>query len=544
MDAVSVPEANVRIGRAPFLVAALIPPVVVLVLALGNRTLDSMPGFQPSFLAIVWVLDLLTAFLLFIQYSAGSSPRLLPLACAYLWSSAVIVVHSLVFPGLFAPTGLLHATPSAAPWLWAAWHTGFPLIIGLSLAPWPRRLAHQDQDREPAANDHRRRLTAIGLSCTVVIAAAAAVSALVTAGHSHLPVIIDNGDYSVLTRRFGGWIIGANVLVLGIGTIRFLRAGARGLEAWVFVAVVASCGDVVLTLLARERFTIGWYSARVLALLAALVVLTALIREITLLYRRVRNSANQLVQHNAELRRANALRDHLVAVVSHELRTPLTAMTGIGEILIECRDELSEAERDRLLVRSMALTKRLSMLTEDLLAVSTIGNGELHVSPMPLTVDEALHECAATFPTLDVQVDCPPGLRINADPMRLQQMLTNYVRNSIKYGAPPILLSAAPAGNEVELRVRDHGTGVPPDFVPHLFDRFARAEQARTGVFSGSGLGLSIVAMLATEHGGGFGYDGGPDGASFFIRLPTPPGDLPGAHTDTAPSPTTSVRTS
>jgi signal transduction histidine kinase len=542
VDAAFVPGADLRIGRAPFVVASLVVPVIALVFVVGNRTLDSMPGFQPSFLAVVWTLDLLTAFLLFTQYSAGSSARLLSLACAYLWSSAVIVVHALVFPGLFSPTGLMHATPSAAPWLWAVWHTGFPLLIGLSLAPWPSRLAHRDTEDE--APDHRRRLIAVGLCCALVVGVVAAVSVLVTAGHAHLPVIIDNGDYSVLTRRFGGWIIGANLLALAAAAMRFLRNGVMGLEAWAFVAVVASCGDVLLTLFARARFTLGWYGARVLALLAALVVLTALLREITLLYRRVRRTATQLAEHNAELQRANALRDHLIAVVSHELRTPLTALAGIGEILVECRDELPGGKIDNLLVRSLALTKRMSMLTEDLLAVSTIDHGELHVSPMPLAVDEALQECAATFPGLDLRVDCPPGLWVSADPMRLQQMLTNYVRNAIKYGAPPIVLSAARDGDRVELWVRDHGNGVPPEFVPRLFDRFSRAEEAKTGVFSGSGLGLSIVAMLARGHGGAVGYAGGPDGARFLITLPATAGDRPPEGTGPVPQPAAGVRES
>lgn len=540
-DAAFVPAANVRIGRAPFIAAALVPPVVTLVFVIGGYTLDPMPGFQPSFLAIVWVLDLLTAFLLFTQYSAGSSARLLPLACAYLWSSAVIVVHALVFPGFFSPTGLMHATPSASSWLWAAWHTGFPLLIGLSLAPWPGRAV--DRDTEVVTPGHRRRTAAISLCCAAVIGVVAAITALVTAGHAHLPVIISNGDYSVLTHRFGGWIIGANLVALGVAALRFLRDGVLGLEAWAFVAVVASCGDVLLTLFARVRFTLCWYGARVLAVLAALVVLTALLREITLLYRRVRRSATQLAEHNAELHRANALRDHLVAVVSHELRTPLTAMSGIAEILIECRDELPDTKVDDLLVRSQALTKRMSMLTEDLLAVSTIDHGELHVAPMRLAVDEALQECAATFPGLDLRVDCPPGLRVNADPMRLQQMLTNYVRNAIKYGAPPIVLSAAPAGDGLELRVRDHGPGVPPDFVPQLFDRFSRADEAQTSVFSGSGLGLSIVAMLAHGHGGQVGYTGGPDGACFLLTLPAAPDDREPTRTGPAPLPAVSART-
>ena len=95
-----------------------------------------------------------------------------------------------------------------------------------------------------------------------------------------------------------------------------------------------------------------------MSLVAAMVVLTALLREITMLYRRVRAGAEELAGHNRELRAANALRDHLVAVVSHELRTPLTALMGIVEMLHSERDSLSAEDVNDLVGRSEALTRR------------------------------------------------------------------------------------------------------------------------------------------------------------------------------------------
>ncbi|TWG11296.1 phospho-acceptor domain-containing protein [Actinoplanes teichomyceticus] len=504
-----------RVGRAPLVAAAAIPLAVVVVHLLAGRQLGQVPAFMPGFLAVVWVLDLLTAFLLFTQYTAGGSPRLLVLAAAYLWSSTVIVPHALVFSGLFSPAGLLGAVPSSAPWLWTAWHVGLPLLIGAAMAPW-----HPRWHTRAKALTARGRLGAVAVAVTLVLTAAVSVTWLVTAGHDHIPVIIVNGDYTVLTQRFGPAIIGINVLALVLGATRFRRDTVRGLEAWAFVAVAASCGDVVLTLFSRARFTVGWYGARVLALVAALVVLSALLREVTVLYRRVRATAVELAQRNGELQTADALRDHLMAVVSHELRTPLTGLTGIVEILRDGRDRMPPAKVDDMLARADALTHRLTMLTEDLLAVSTLGHGELHVAPTTVDLAEALGECARMFGRTDVRLDCPEELYVAADPLRLQQMLANYVRNAIKYGAEPIVLSATAAAEGVQVRVRDHGTGVPPEFVPELFDRFTRAEQAKAGPVAGSGLGLSIVATLAAAHGGRVWYEPAEPGACFGLTLP------------------------
>ncbi|MEV1286901.1 MASE4 domain-containing protein [Micromonospora sp. NPDC049679] len=509
----SLPAA--RVGRAPLIAAAVTPLVALAIYTVSDHQLGSVPAFLPAFLAIVFAFDLLTAFLLLTQFLAGGTGRLLVLACAYLWSAAVIVPHALVFPGLFAPQGLLGATPSSSPWLWTAWHVGFPLLIGAALAPWPGRYS----GRLPTG---RRRVAIAWSACSVVIAAVAATAWLVTAEAHRIPVIIQNGDFSILTHRFGAYIIGANLVALALAALRFRGDGLPGLEAWAIIAVCASCGDVVLTLIARVRSSAGWYGARVLALVAALVVLAALLREITLLYQRVRRSAVELTDQNAQLQHANALRDHLVAVVSHELRNPLTAAAGFVEILEENHRTLSDTMTDELLGRTAGLLTRMSLLTEDLLTVSTRDSGRLDVSPVRVGLAAELRDSARSFPGATITIDCPDGLALDADPLRLQQMVCNYIRNAIKYGAQPVELSGRREGDVVRIRVRDHGAGVPAEFVPQLFERFSRADAARTSHMPGSGLGLSIVATLATAHGGRAWYDPTGPGACFVIDLPAP----------------------
>ena len=166
------------------------------------------------------------------------------------------------------------------------------------------------------------------------------------------------------------------------------------------------------------------------------------------------------------------------------------------------------------------LTRRLTLLTEDLLAAATMEYGDLVVRPEVVDLNQQLGECATCFPDLDVELDCPPALAAYADPLRLQQILANLVRNAQKHGAEPVLIAAAPdplVAGGVTIRVSDAGPGVPATFVPRLFDRYTQGTVTATG---GSGLGLSVVRDLVSAHHGTIGYDG--DTNAFFFTLPPP----------------------
>ena len=504
---------STRSDHGPLVAAAAVLLLTGGLFAASSAALGQFPAFLPAFLAIVFACDALTALLLVTQYLAGASARLLVLAAAYLWSASVIVPHALVFSGLVTPTGLLGATPSSAPWLWTAWHVGLPVLIGVALAPWPRGL----EDRLGAASATARRLT-VAAVVVATVSAVVLVVLTVTRWAEHVPVIIVDGDYRVLTERFGPWILGADLLALVVGALGLSRRrGRSALESWALVAVLACCGDVALTLWAGARFTTGWYGARVLALVAALVVLTSMIHEITVLYRRVRRHAERVEAHNTELVEANALRDGLVAVVSHELRSPLTAIDGYLELVTDPDVQLTPQQAGDMLGRCQVLTRRLALISEDLLAVAAIDHGTLSVSPRVLDAAEQLRECARGFADLDVRVDAEPGLLLDADPLRLQQVVSNLVRNAQKYGAAPVELSAvATPGGAVEVRVHDAGDGVPAAFVPQLFERFTRADTASRA--AGAGLGLSIVRELVEAHGGSVRYEA--DGNTFVVALP------------------------
>lgn len=498
----------VRVGRGPWVVAAAVLVITGVILLNPDVPLGFQPAFLPTFFTLVVVSDVLTCLVLLEHYRNGGSPRALALSWAYLWSAVVVTLHSMVFAGVWAPTGLLGAVPSSAPWLWTAWHTGLPVLLGLALAPWPRRL-------EQRLGDPTGRARRILWTWALVAAVAAAVVVRCTLLADSLPVVIVDGDYSVLTRTYGPWIATANVLALTAGLVGVVRRRVGGLEAWALVALLATVCDASLVLLASSRFTTGWYGARLMAVTAALVVLMSMLLAVARLHRQVAGYAHQLRAQNVALHEAQDLRDHMVAVVSHDLRTPLTGLSGYQELLADGYLGELPAPAQEIAERSRVLAHRLTLMTEDLLAVAAQGRRQLAVNVVEADVSTELAAAAAVFPDLDLRVEAPEGLRVLADPLRLQQVVANLVSNARKYGAEPVLLRAWDEPGRVAIAVSDAGPGVPESFVPRMFEAYSRVEGS--GVH-GTGLGLSVVRDLVERQGGSVAYE--PVGNRFVVRLP------------------------
>jgi signal transduction histidine kinase len=183
-------------------------------------------------------------------------------------------------------------------------------------------------------------------------------------------------------------------------------------------------------------------------------------------------------------------------------------------------DRLDPERREQALATIERQGRRLGQLVEDLLTLATADAGRLSI----LLADVALLPAVnlviedLAIEADDIVVDCAPDLAVRADPMRLTQMLVNYLSNATKYGAPPISVSCTRVGDEIEIRVCDSGAGIPDEFADRLFERFARADGSAK---IGTGLGLAIVRTLAEAHGGQAWFI--PEvtpGACFALRLP------------------------
>ncbi len=244
---------------------------------------------------------------------------------------------------------------------------------------------------------------------------------------------------------------------------------------------------------------------------------------------RARDREARLTGHleaaNAGLVRANQAKDEFLSMTSHELRTPLTPMAGVIETLQQRWHELPEDDLQQLLGALERHTVRMRQLVDDLLTMSRAASGSLGLQRGPVDVGAAVDEAVASLfmSHRDIEVDCPPGVTVDADPAQVHQVLVNYLSNSVKY-APDgtITITCRPSGAFVRLSVEDDGPGVPSDLLPTLFDPFTQADHGDRRTARGTGLGLAVVRAIATAHGGRAWYTPrmpGP-GASFHVQLP------------------------
>jgi signal transduction histidine kinase/tetratricopeptide (TPR) repeat protein len=217
----------------------------------------------------------------------------------------------------------------------------------------------------------------------------------------------------------------------------------------------------------------------------------------------LRSALRQLEVVNAELRALDEMKSDFVAMVSHELKTPLTSILGYSSTMLRYWDSLPDGDRMEYVRTIDRQSHRLARLVSDLLEMSRIEAGYLDTSPQDVDVAAAVASLLGSYDEApDVAVDLPAGLVVRADPDHLHQILTNYLDNARKYGFPPLRVDAYTEGAFVVLAVSDGGRGVPEEFVPRLFDKFAQASTGSRRGASGTGLGLSIVRGLARANGG------------------------------------------
>ena len=210
------------------------------------------------------------------------------------------------------------------------------------------------------------------------------------------------------------------------------------------------------------------------------------------------------------------------ADASHELRTPLALLRT--ELELALRRERSPDELEHALRSAAEEVERLARLAEDLLVLARADDGALPLRPEELSAGELLSSVARRFAararaagrTLEVG---PGEIELVGDRLRLEQTLGNLVDNALRHGDGAVRLAAERRNGAVELSVSDEGAGFPPYFLPRAFERFARAEEARTN--GAAGLGLAIADAIARAHGGEATAENRPGrGALVAVRVP------------------------
>lgn len=234
------------------------------------------------------------------------------------------------------------------------------------------------------------------------------------------------------------------------------------------------------------------------------------------------SALNEREKINRELGLLNqSLRD-FVAVASHDLRGPLTSVIGFLATVRKNWGRMPETEKLEFLEIAEKQSIHIARLVEDLLTVSRIESGWLDTHKKAVELRKAVTEAMHSFGkrSAEIAVSIPGEVAVLADPDHILRILSNFRENALKYGSPPIELRVSSQDDAVEIRVSDRGKGIPDDFLPRLFQKFARADAAgKHG--QGTGLGLSIVKGLAEVNGGTVWYEPNlPTGACFVVRLP------------------------
>jgi PAS domain S-box-containing protein len=248
-------------------VAALLTLAALAVIPSAHRALEPSAPFLPVFVTFTALTDILTAYLLLRDAGLNGSRALTFLGCGYLYTGLIVIAQALTFPGVFSATGLLGAGPQTAIWIWVLWHGGFPIFV----------LAYITAARaggSAATGSVRERLLLAGGTIALV----AGLVALVTVRQDLFPPLVVNGDYHALIASGIGPAI-VLLLLAAAGLTTYVWRGRTVVQLWLAVATYGMLLDVVVTLVGGARFSLGWYAARLISLVAASVVLGALLSE-------------------------------------------------------------------------------------------------------------------------------------------------------------------------------------------------------------------------------------------------------------------------
>lgn len=230
-------------------------------------------------------------------------------------------------------------------------------------------------------------------------------------------------------------------------------------------------------------------------------------------------------QMSTDLAKAQTLRQQMTADIAHELRTPLSVILGHVDAIEE--GVLPPSPETLHVIREE--TAQLSRLVEDLRVLSRADAGELSLTLVPTTPEELLekavlaHRPLAAEKGIELQIDAEDNLpSLSVDPDRMSQVLDNLLSNALRHTPEggSIRLFARNADRGVELGVVDSGPGISPEVLPHVFDRFYRADTSRGREMGGSGLGLAIARSIVESHKGTIrALSGAGEGATFIIWL-------------------------
>ena len=236
-----------------------------------------------------------------------------------------------------------------------------------------------------------------------------------------------------------------------------------------------------------------------------------------------------------------AKKDEFLSIASHELKTPLTSIKASIQIIERLSEEQSEKKTNadpivnkihNFIGKANRQVSKLTSLVEDLLDVTKIQAGKMELNKRNFVINEVIENCLDQVrggnDLHEFIVEGETGAVVNADKDRIEQIITNFISNAIKYSpsSNTIHINIKKTENDLSISVKDQGIGIPANKIPFLFDRFFRVQES-SQKFSGLGLGLYISAEIVNRHGGRIGVNSEPgNGSTFWFTIP----DVTGNH--------------
>jgi signal transduction histidine kinase len=498
--------------RALAVVLALLVAFFITAGPLSTVQLGRIDAFVPAYATAMFVINSLTAVLLFAQFYILRSPALLAISSGYLFTALMLIPWMLTFPGVFTPGGLLGAGLQSTNSLYTLWHAGFPMfVIAYALL----------KDADPAKRLWRGSAGAAILSSVAMTAAVVcAATFLVTAGDALLPRIsVDPVHFSTLWVYIAGCLALLSVLALILLWIRRRSV----LDLWLMVVMCAYVIEITLIAFPiPARFSFGWYSGRVFGLLSGSLLLFVLLYEITILYA-------QLLRAVLAQRRERAARlmtgDAVAATIAHEVRQPLSGMITSADAGLRWLDrsmpDLDEAKAAFKQIvadghRAGAVIGSIrAIFKKDVRNRTSLDINDLIGEALALTRGDLQRHRILVQPEPNAQLP-----QVRGDRIQLQQVLLNLITNAIdsmaaKDGARVLCVrSEVDDGGGVIVSVADTGTGIGSQDLERIFNPLFTTKS------SGMGMGLSICRSIIEAHDGRLWVvPNKPEGAVFQFML-------------------------
>ena len=510
LSSLSPSRAQQRLAFA--VVLTLLAAFVIMAWPLSSVRLARVNAFVPAYATAMFVNDLITAVLLFAQFSILRSRALLAISTGYLFAALVIIPWLLTFPGVFAPGGLLGAGLQSTNWLYILWHGGFPTFV---LA-----YALLNDDNPARRLWHGSVGAAIVSSIAVIAAIVCAATFLVTAGDAFMPRIsLDPVHFSTL------WLYVAGCLALwslvALVTLWIRRRSV--LDLWLMVVMCAYAIEIYLVAFpGLARFSLGWYFGRVLGFSSGSLVLFILLYEITTLYARLlRAVIAQRREREARLLTGGAV----AAAIAHEINQPLAAMVTYADAGLHWLDRAMPNldEANAAFKQIVTDGRRAAGVIGSIRAIfkkDTRGRAPLDVNDL---IREVLALTGGDLQRHRILVEAEPNPQVppvRGDRIQLQQVLLNLVANAIdamaaKDGLRVLRVHSAIDDNAgVIVSVADTGPGIGAQQLERIFDPLFTTKSG------GIGMGLSICRSIIEAHEGRLWVEANkPEGAVFRFAL-------------------------